>query len=95
MIEVAHNPEASRYEIRVDGVLAGFADYRTRPGRIVFTHTEISEEFEGRGLGSRLVREALDSARAAGVTVTPLCDFVADYIRRHPEYEDLVDRPGT
>lgn len=95
MIEVAHNPEASRYEIRVDGVLAGFADYRTRPGRIVFTHTEISEEFEGRGLGSRLVREALDSARAAGVTVTSLCDFVADYIRRHPEYEDLVDRPGA
>ncbi|WP_433498018.1 GNAT family N-acetyltransferase [Sphaerimonospora sp. CA-214678] len=96
MIEVAHNPEASRYEIRVDGVLAGFADYRTRPGaRMVFTHTEISEEFGGRGLGSRLIREALDSARAAGATVTPLCEFVAEYIRRHPEYQDLVEIPGA
>lgn len=96
MIEVAHNPEASRYEIRVDGVLAGFADYRLRPGgRIVITHTEIGEEFGGRGLGSTLVREALDSARAAGLTVTPLCPFVAEYIRRHPEYQDLVDRPES
>lgn len=90
MIEVADNPEKSRFEIRVDGTLAGFADYRTRPGRIVLTHTEIDAEFGGRGLGSRLVREALDSARAAGLGVTPHCGFVAEYIRRHPEYQDLL-----
>ncbi|WP_204013307.1 GNAT family N-acetyltransferase [Sphaerimonospora thailandensis] len=95
VIEVADNPEESRYEIRVDGVLAGFADYRPRPGRIVITHTEIGEEFGGRGLGGTLVREALDSARAAGLTVTPLCGFVAEYIRRHPEYQELVAEPGA
>lgn len=90
MIEIIDNPGQSRFEIRVDGTLAGFADYRPRPGGIALTHTEIDEKFGGSGLGSRLVREALDHARSAGLTVTPLCGFVAEYIRRHPEYQDLV-----
>jgi predicted GNAT family acetyltransferase len=89
-VEVADNPDASRYEITVDGRLAGFADYHARPGRLVFTHTEVDDEFEGQGLGSRLVRGALDSARAAGLRVVPRCPFVARYIQRHPEYRDLV-----
>ncbi|GAA3837943.1 GNAT family N-acetyltransferase [Sphaerisporangium flaviroseum] len=89
-IKVADNPGAARYEITVDGRLAGFAAYRALPGRLVFTHTEVDQEFEGHGFGSTLVRGALDSAREAGVTVVPRCPFVASYIKRHPEYGDLL-----
>jgi len=85
-------PESSRFEIHVDGRLAGFAQYRTKvPGLIVFTHTEIDDAFEGRGLGSVLVREALDAARSRGLSVRPDCPFVRAYIARHPdEYLALV-----
>jgi uncharacterized protein len=84
-------PDRSRFEITVDGELAGFAEYRSRPGRIVFTHTEIREAYQGRGLAARLIRAALDRARRGGLEVTPLCPYVADYIRRHADYLDLVD----
>ncbi|GLW07346.1 N-acetyltransferase [Microtetraspora sp. NBRC 13810] len=89
-IVVADNPEASRYEITVDGKPAGFAAYRLRPGKIIFTHTEIDSSFEGRGLGGRLASGALDGARAAGLAVGPICPFFVRYIQRHPEYQDLV-----
>ncbi|GIH64832.1 GNAT family N-acetyltransferase [Microbispora siamensis] len=89
--QVADNPEASRFEITVDGSLAGFADYRLHGPTISFTHTEIDPAFEGRGLGSTLVRAALDAARDAGLSVLPFCPFVQRYIKRHPdEYLDLV-----
>ena len=84
-------PEWSRFEIHVDGQLAGFAQYRSTPGLIVFTHTEIDDEFEGRGLGSALIRAALDTARQRGLAVRPDCPFVRAYIARHPDdYLDLV-----
>jgi predicted GNAT family acetyltransferase len=89
-IEVSDNPEASRFEILVDGEVAGFAHYRRRPSKIIFTHTEIRPEFEGMGLGSRLAAAALDQSRASGLPVVPLCPFIARYIQRHPEYKDLV-----
>ncbi|MGW4639264.1 GNAT family N-acetyltransferase [Sphaerisporangium sp. NPDC004334] len=94
-VEVTDNPDAGRYEVAVGGRLAGFAEYRHRGGRLVFTHTEIKDEFEGQGLGSRLVRGALDAARAAGDPVVPLCPFVARYIERHPEYGDLVAKAAS
>lgn len=84
-------PDRSRFEITVDGKLAGFSEYRSRPGRIVFTHTEVGDAYQGRGLAAKLVRAALDRARRLGLEVTPLCPYVAEYIRRHPEYLDLVD----
>ncbi len=87
---VTDNPEAARFEVRLNGRLAGFAQYRLRGDRVVFTHTEIRPEFEGKGLGSVLIRTALDSARDTGLTVVPLCPFVAGYIERHPEYADLL-----
>ncbi|WP_214103710.1 GNAT family N-acetyltransferase [Acrocarpospora catenulata] len=87
---VADNPAQSRYEIVVDGEVAGFAQYRLRPGKIVFTHTEISGKYEGQGLGGRLAKGALDGARERGLPVAPLCPFIAGYIKRHPEYADLV-----
>jgi len=89
-IEVADNAEAQRYEIRVDGRLAGFAAYRERPGRLEFTHTEIDDEYEGQGLGSKLVAQTLDDVRSRELEVTPICPFVKSYIERHPEYQDLV-----
>ncbi len=87
---VIDNPQASRYEIHVDGRLAGFVEYRNRPGRIVFTHTEVDAEYEGKGVGSALARGALDDVRARGLAVVPGCPFIKGWISRHPGYEDLV-----
>jgi predicted GNAT family acetyltransferase len=83
-------PEASRYELRLGGRLIGLAAYRRRDGRIAFTHTEVDESCEGRGFGSRLAAEALADARRQGLEIVPLCPFIAHYIERHPEYEQLV-----
>jgi hypothetical protein len=89
-IAVADNPADERYEVRVDGELAGFAQYRLRRGLIAFTHTKVEDRFEGRGLGGRLVSFALDDARCRGLAVLPFCPFVNGYIQRHREYADLV-----
>ena len=83
-------PAESRYELRRGEQVIGFAAYRKREGRIVFTHTEIDESFEGEGHGSRLAAAVLDDARRQGVEVIPICPFIAGYIKRHPEYQDLV-----
>jgi uncharacterized protein len=88
--QVADNPEEDRYEISVDGEVAGFAQYGVRPGLIAFVHTEIADGHEGQGLGSKLIRFALDDARARGLHVLPFCPFVNGYIQRHPEYADAV-----
>ena len=89
-VEIVDVPEASRYELRLGGRLVGLAAYRRRDGRIAFTHTEVEESWEGRGFGSRLAATALDDARRQGLDVVPLCPFIARYIERHPEYEQLV-----
>jgi hypothetical protein len=88
--EVVDVPEASRYELRLGGRLVGIAAYRRRDGAVVFTHTEVAESGEGHGLGSRLAAAALDDARRQGLEVVPLCPFIAGYIERHPEYQQLV-----
>ena len=87
---VVNVPEASRYELRLDGRLIGQADYRRNGDTIEFTHTEVDASLNGRGFGSRLVAAALDDAREQGLTVVPLCSFVAHYIDAHPEYEALA-----
>lgn len=92
--EVMDQPDRERYEIRVGGELAGFADYVLTPGMITFTHTEIDKSFEGKGIGSALTRESLDDVRERGLTVLPVCPFVKGWIERHPEYLDLVHRTG-
>ena len=88
--EVQHNPERSRYELFVDGNLAGVADYHVTGERIVFPHTEIDRSMRGRGLGATLVQAALDDVRPSGRTVVPHCWFVAEFIDEHPEYRDLL-----
>ncbi len=93
MIEVENRPQLGRYEIHVDGELAGFAAYETRGSDVAFLHTEIEPRFGGRGLGAKLVAAALDDVRAAGGSVQPYCPFVRSFIADHPGYLDLV--PGT
>jgi predicted GNAT family acetyltransferase len=93
--DVTQNAELNRFEISVEGEVAGFSTYRDIGGRRVFRHTEIEPRFEGRGLGGRLVREALDQTRAAGLRVEPLCPFVHEFIEQHPEYADLVGAEST
>ena len=83
-------PEASRYELRIGDRVVGFLEYRRRDGRLVLLHTEIDEQCEGHGFGSRLAAEALADIRRQGLEVTPLCPFVARYIELHPELQDLV-----
>jgi predicted GNAT family acetyltransferase len=89
-IFVADRPERDRYEIELDGERVGLLSYQLAGGVIAHRHTEIDPSVGGRGLGSALVRFALDDARARGLTVVPACPFVATFIVRHPEYENLV-----
>lgn len=88
--EVVDRPEKHRYEVLADGEVAGFAQYQLSPGEIQFIHTEIAGAYEGKGLGSVLVRQALDDARGRGLAVLPLCPFVRAWISRHGDYLDLV-----
>ncbi|CAM3408954.1 N-acetyltransferase domain-containing protein [Deinococcus saxicola] len=84
------NEAAQQYEIHMNGELAGHAEYRPLEKARELPHTELKDQFEGQGLGSRLVQFALDDLRARGLKVVPTCPFVADYIGKHPEYQDLV-----
>ena len=83
-------PGSGRYEI-VDGDrVLGIAAYEQRGDTLVFTHTEVDPDAGREGVGSALVRGALDDVRAAGQTVVPRCPFVRGWIERHPDYADLV-----
>ncbi|HUP82641.1 MAG TPA: GNAT family N-acetyltransferase [Candidatus Limnocylindria bacterium] len=93
MLEIANNAAEKRWEARLDGELAGYAEYRASPRRVVFTHTVVEPRFEGRGIGSGLAKTALDAAVAAGQRIVPYCPFVSAYLRRHHEYEMNVDWP--
>jgi predicted GNAT family acetyltransferase len=88
--EFRDDAEAGRLEIRTDGRRAGYMAYARKPGEITLTHTEIEPEFEGRGLGGQLIREALARAREEGAAVIPVCPFVREYLQRHESERDLV-----
>ena len=83
-IEVVDVPERHRFEIRVDGERAGHAEYARKGDRLIFTHTEIDDAYEGRGLGSKLAGGALDAARAGDHPVVPLCPFIASFVEQAP-----------
>lgn len=90
MAELKKNEEKSRYEILLNGQVVGFAEYRLVGDAIMLPHTEVDEGHEGEGLGSQLAKFALDDVKSAGKQVIPMCPFIAGYIRRHPEYVELV-----
>lgn len=88
-MDVVNNEKKSRFEVEVEGE-RGVADYRRKGERIEFTHTEVPESLKGQGLGKALAREGLEYARQEGLAVVPTCRFIAGYIDRHPEYQDLL-----
>jgi predicted GNAT family acetyltransferase len=93
-IDVTDLPDQHRFEARDDeGNVLGVAEYRREPGLVVFTHTEVDPRLEGHGVGSTLVREALDAVRAAGDRIDPQCPFVKAFVGDHPAYADLVADP--
>jgi uncharacterized protein len=90
-VQTSKNESENRYEARVDGELAGAAYYELDEKRIVFTHTEVDDRFEGHGVGSTLARFALDDVRAEGThRVVPRCPFIKGWIDKHPDYADLT-----
>jgi len=94
-VVVTDNPGESRYEAHVEGELAGIAEYHLTKSSIVFTHTEVFDGYEGKGVGSTLARHALDDVRAkGGRDVVPVCPFINGWIDDHPDYADLVRRHG-
>ena len=89
MASVRDNKPKSRFELDVEGQTA-FANYRLTPRAVIITHTETPRNLRGRGIASELVKGALDMIRADGQKVIAGCGFVVDYLRKHPEYADLV-----
>jgi predicted GNAT family acetyltransferase len=89
-LEIVNNTEQRRWQVEIDGRLA-LLQYQERDGQVIYLHTEVPPELEGRGIAGAMARAALDDARARGLRVVPFCPFVASYIRRHPEYQDLVE----
>ena len=88
--EISDNAGQSRYEIRLDGELAGFVTYRKRDGAISLDHTEVDPAFKGKGVGGSLARGVLDDIREKNLSVIPLCPFIKGWIDKHPDYRDLV-----
>ena len=86
---VRDNKSLHRFEMDAGGDIA-VVNYRLAPGVITFTHTEVPAALWGRGIGSQLVRGALEAARAQDLRVEPRCSFVSAYLRKHQEFNDLL-----
>ncbi|GAA1080770.1 hypothetical protein F4556_001347 [Kitasatospora gansuensis] len=89
-VEVEDVEAESRFEARIDGALAGFAEYIRSAKLVVYPHTVVDPAFEGRGIGGTLARAALDDARRRGLPVLATCPFIKAWMLRHPEYADLA-----
>jgi uncharacterized protein len=89
MSDVRNNAAQNRFELDVDGHQA-VAYYRIAPGVITFVHTEVPQELSGRGIGTKLIRGALDMVRAQGLKVVSQCPFVSAFMGKNPEYNDLL-----
>ncbi len=89
---VRDNKERNRFELEMDGITA-FLNYRRADGIVTFVHEEVPKAFEGHGIGSQLAKGALDLVRGNGEKLIATCPFIADYIRKHPEYADLLAKP--
>ena len=87
---ILKNDELNRFEIYSDGELAGFAEFKVSNQMISYTHTEIDPKFGGQGLGSQLIKEALDEALEQDLQVAPYCSFVSAYMKNSEKYLHLV-----
>ncbi len=87
--DISHDRVARRYSLQLEGGVA-IADYRREGDKIILNHTVVPPALQGKGAASRLIKAVLDDARGEGLKVVPLCSFVADYIDRHPEEQDLL-----
>jgi uncharacterized protein len=87
--------ESDRFSISVEGQKVGFVEFVDRDGRRVFTHTEVSDEFGGRGLATILVNEALQATRNAGLRIVAVCPMVEGFVEKHQEFSDDVDPVST
>jgi uncharacterized protein len=94
-VETENDEADSRWEVKLDARVIAFVEYKTRPDRVTFIHTEVDPDFEGQGIGSRLARTVLDDAVAHGLRVTLYCPFIRSYVDRHPEYEQYIDAPKS
>ena len=88
--DITRNEAANRFETVINGELAQ-TQYIQRGKKILFTHTEVPPALEGQGVGNALARAALEYAKREGLRVVPLCPFVAAFIKRHKEYQPLVE----
>jgi predicted GNAT family acetyltransferase len=93
-LKIVDNRERERYEASLDGRFAAYSTYENEPGRVVVTHTVVRPRYEGRGLGSRLVRHVVDDIVGRGLRIKPVCEFTRAYLRRHPQYDAMVDYPA-
>ncbi|MFN3601072.1 MAG: GNAT family N-acetyltransferase [Dietzia sp.] len=89
-VQVRRNTAAGRFEILVDDVVAGFADYGDADGVRTFPHTVVDPDFGGRGLAGRMIAEALQVTREEGLRVRPNCSFVERYIQKNPDSAELA-----
>ena len=89
MTDIVNNTAKHRYELAVDGHIAA-THYEIADGVITFVHTEVPPELGGKGIGSKLIKGALDQVRAEGLKVIAECPFVKAYIEKHPDYADLL-----
>lgn len=89
-VTVTDHPDAGRFEATRKGRVLGFAAYARDGDVLALTHTEVDPAEQGQGVAAELARAALDVVREQGLRVRPLCSYMADYVRRHPAYADLV-----
>ncbi|NUT01539.1 MAG: N-acetyltransferase [Sphingomonas sp.] len=88
---IRDNPERHRFEVDLEDGSFAIAEYTLPAGKIMFTHTEVPEAYGGKGIGTKLIRFALDAARERGLKVIPICPFFAAYMQKHEEVQDLLD----
>jgi len=92
-ISILKNEELNRFEIYSDRELEGFADFKIENQMISYTHTEKDPKFGGQGLGSQLIKQALDEAMEQNLEVAPYCSFVSTYVKKNSKkYLDLVPK---
>ena len=88
-VEVIHNKEKKQFEMQLGDQIA-MVKYILGSSEIIFTHTEVPEEFEGHGIASKIAKVAVEYSKAQGMRIRPLCPYMSAYIKRHPEYQSIT-----